>query len=258
MSLLLATPGGGGTNATVSITGVQGSANVGLVSAIGGAVIAISALAGTGGVGTVSPVGNATVSISSSAASGAVGATTQTIGATASITAAPATGTVGTTTQTGNAAISITAQASTGAVGNTSQADGATVDGATAAVVGGGIGHGDKKKGKNKKPVLIKIDEYESPVEVIRQIEEKYRESVKKSANKPKVKIETPLADPSINSEQWVLYYKAMAENLATQRDYRQMLDLIARASLSIQQEAERQDEERQEQEMITLLLVAL
>jgi len=123
---------------------------------------------------------------------------------------------------------------------------------------GGGIGHGGSKKRKNKKPVLIKVDEYESPAEVIRQIEEKYSNSVKKSANKPKVKLETPLAAPSRSPEQWVTYYKAMADNLATQRDYRQMLDLIARASLRIKQEAERQEVERQEEELITLLLVSL
>lgn len=124
---------------------------------------------------------------------------------------------------------------------------------------GGGIGHGDSKKRKNKKPVLlIKVEEYESPAEVIRQIEEKYSNSVKKSANKPKVKLDTPLVEPSRSPEQWVSYYQAMADNLATQRDYRQMLDLIARASFSIQQEAERQEVERQEEELMTLLLVTI
>ena len=125
-------------DATIAITGNNGTGAVGTTTQTGNAIQANTASGATGSVGSVTTSGTAAITITASGATGSVWATTQTGSANNAITAIAATGSVGNTTQTGSATKTITATGSTGSVGSTTQSGSAnnniTASGATGSV----------------------------------------------------------------------------------------------------------------------------
>jgi hypothetical protein len=127
-------------------------------------------------------------------------------------------------------------------------------------VVGGGIGHGGFARKR-----FVKVEEAESPEEVIAAIESALSESTRKPAKrKVKAKVSPkPVEAPSVNPSEWLDYYREQSRLV---REQQAMQDLIARAKLKIQQlqaqETLRRLEEiqfiqQQEEEMLLLLMAA-
>jgi hypothetical protein len=125
---------------------------------------------------------------------------------------------------------------------------------------GGGIGHGGFSRKR-----FVKVEEAESPEEVIAAIESALSESTRKPAKrKVKVKVSPkPVETPSVNPGEWLDYYREQSRLV---REQQAMQDLIARAKLKIQQlqaqETLRRLEEiqfiqQQEEEMLLLLMAA-
>jgi len=131
--------------------------------------------------------------------------------------------------------------------------------GGTAAVTGGGIGHG----GFKRKPRLIKIEEAENPEEVIAQIEQAFSETTKKPAKKLKnvVVKSKPVETKEEAPFDWLSYYQSQARQVKEQQD---MNDLIAKARARIneiqEQETLAKYQEmiiREEEEFLLLLMAA-
>jgi len=115
---LLPTAGG---DATIAITGVTSTGQVGTVTATGTAATSITGVSGTGAAGTVTAVGtspDATVAISGVEGTGQAGTVTATGGASVSITGISGTAAAGTTAATGAANVSIAGVEGSGAVGD--------------------------------------------------------------------------------------------------------------------------------------------
>lgn len=112
----------GGGDATATITGVSGSAQVGTVSTSGNASVSLPGASGAGSVGNVVASVSAATAITGVNGAGSVGTVSASgIGApdgNVAITGIAGTGQVGTLAASGNGAVSITGIAATGSVGS--------------------------------------------------------------------------------------------------------------------------------------------
>lgn len=111
----------GGGDATATITGVSGSAQVGTVSTSGNASVSLPGASGAGGVGNVVASVSAATAITGVNGAGQVGNTTQTGAANVAVSTVAGTGQVGTVSASGIGApdgnVAITGIAGTGQVG---------------------------------------------------------------------------------------------------------------------------------------------
>lgn len=121
----------GGGDATATITGVSGSAQVGTVSTSGNASVSLPGASGAGSVGNVVASVSAATAITGVNGAGQVGNTTQTGAANVAVSTVAGTGQVGTVSASGSGSpdgnVTITGIAGTGQVGTLAAAGNAAV-----------------------------------------------------------------------------------------------------------------------------------
>lgn len=129
--------GGGGGDASISLSGISGTSAIGALSLTGTADKTLSGIAGTGAVGTISTA--VLLQLLGNAAAGAAGTLTESGTANKTLTGTAGTGAVGTLTLAGAAALSLSGNAATGNTGtlSLSGASALTLSGVSVATAAG-------------------------------------------------------------------------------------------------------------------------